>query len=86
MKRPTMWTAPALCAFAILSSGCFATRAIPDPNIPHRISRDVDVWEWRRLPDGSMTENFTRYPAGCWIAFPHLVEKPAPTIQPKDRK
>ena len=81
-----MWTAPVLIASVMLCSGCFAPRVIPDPSIAHRISRPVEVWEWRRQPDGSLAENCCQYPAGYWIASPQLVEEPAATIKPKDHQ
>lgn len=77
-------TFAALIACAMLCSGCFAPRVIPDPAIPHKTSRPVTVWEWRRLPDGTMAENRVEYPAGVWIAFPQLVEEPAPALKTKE--
>ena len=73
-----------LIASVLPLSGCFAPRVIPDPTIPHRLSRDTTAWEWRTMPDGTKAEAPVTIPAGWWVAGPMIIEAegpPAMTVQ-----
>lgn len=53
-------------------------RALPDPNIPHQLSRPVVAHQWVGKPDGTKQEQAVTIPANWWIASPQVVEKPKP--------
>jgi hypothetical protein len=68
-----------LAGCMMLSSGCGVSRlAIPDPAIPHQVSKETEVEVWVRLPDGQMTKTKVRLLKGWWIAGPPVVESSSP--------
>lgn len=66
-----------LMPFALLLGGCpQQERAIPDPSIPHRLSRPVEAWQWVHKPDGTEQEQAVTIPEGYWFASPQIIEHP----------
>jgi hypothetical protein len=71
-------TVKLLVASTMLSVGCAAQPVIPDPTVPHRVAKEVEVVVWVRLPDGSLQKQTVRVLPGWWIAGPPVVD---PDIQ-----
>lgn len=66
--------ASALIVCATLFAGCQEVRALPDPSIPHRLSRPAEVWVWVRRADGSFVEQAARADAGWYLASPQILD------------
>jgi len=62
---------------AVLLAGCKlpSSQVIPDPSIPHKVSREVNVMVYTRGTDGSYVEQRVRMLPGWWIASPQLIGK-----------
>jgi hypothetical protein len=68
-------TSIVLLASAMLFTGaCAHSQVIPDPTIPHQVSREAEVRVWARQPDGKMVEQKIRLLKGWWVAGPPVVE------------
>jgi len=64
-----------LASFVMLSCCGVSRLAIPDPTIPHQVSRESEVEVFVRLPDGKLTPTKVRLLTGWWVASPQVVEK-----------
>ena len=67
-----------LLASGALSIGCVKRVVIPDPSIPHPLSRDVKAWIWVDVPGGKAVEQKVQFRAGDYCAGPLVVEGDAP--------
>jgi hypothetical protein len=76
-RRVRMTVLGLIVCGGLCMGGCFETRVVRDPTIPHRLSRPVEAWEWRRLPSGEMAECPVLIPAGDWVVSAAL-EQVAP--------
>ncbi len=69
----------ALAASTMLFSGCLflpQERALPDPSIPHKISRETTVNIWVRRPDGLLVEETVRADPGWYLVSPQVADPP----------
>jgi hypothetical protein len=81
-NSPARKTALALLACVMsCMAGCFATKVVRDPSVPHRLARPVEAYEWRRLPNGQLAECPVTIPAGDWIVPDSMI-----TIPPAETK
>jgi hypothetical protein len=65
----------ALLPFVLLLSGCPKRIVIPDPNQPHQIATDADVYVWCHGPEvETWTKCKVRASEGWWLASPQLIE------------
>jgi hypothetical protein len=72
---PTLRLTLALLPFVLLSTGCPKRIVIPDPNQPHQIATDADVYVWCHGPEvETWTKCKVRASEGWWLASPQLVE------------
>lgn len=67
-----------LLASGVLSAGCVKRTVIPDPSIPHPLSRDAKLWIWVDVPGGKAVEQKVKFHAGDYCAGPLVVEGDAP--------
>lgn len=75
MSRMTWSVLVASGILLIVSVGCGASRlVIPDPTIPHQLSRDADAYIWVRTSEGKMSENKVKFRTGDWCASQTLIE------------
>lgn len=63
-----------LLASGMLSAGCAKRVVIPDPSIPHPLSREATVWIWIELPNGKSVEQKVKVYPGYYVAGPLVVE------------
>jgi hypothetical protein len=62
-------------AFGMLSSACATTsKVIPDPSIPHEVSKEAEIEVWCGTPDRHLKKCKVRLLDGWWVASPAVVQ------------